>query len=79
MKVTRQPLNEIITTARDGIYHLQQAALPPTTTETSKNGIAVWQIALLTLYSGLAIYGNDNDAGLVKPSMALCRSSLWAI
>ena len=33
--------------------------------------IAVWQIALLTLYSGLAIYdGNNTTLGLVKPSMA---------
>ncbi|WP_316501857.1 PTS mannose/fructose/sorbose/N-acetylgalactosamine transporter subunit IIC [Klebsiella grimontii] len=33
--------------------------------------IAVWQIALLTLYSGLAIYdGNNTTLGLVKPGMA---------
>ena len=36
--------------------------------------IAVWQIALLTLYSGLAIYdGNNTTLGLVKPSMGRVR------
>lgn len=33
--------------------------------------IEVWQIVLLTLYSGFAIYdGNNTTLGLVKPSMA---------